>query len=28
VLWLYVDPDRLALHDRLSHTRVVRLSSS
>jgi uncharacterized RDD family membrane protein YckC len=28
VLWLYVDPERLALHDRLSHTRVVRLSRS
>ncbi len=28
VLWLYVDPERLALHDRLSHTRVVRLTSS
>jgi len=26
VLWLYVDPDRLALHDRLSKTRVVHLS--
>ncbi|HEX3848158.1 MAG TPA: RDD family protein [Steroidobacteraceae bacterium] len=25
VLWLYVDRDGLALHDRLSHTRVVRL---
>ena len=25
VLWLYVDPDGLALHDRLSRTRVVRL---
>jgi uncharacterized RDD family membrane protein YckC len=23
VLWLYVDPDRLALHDRLSSTRTV-----
>ena len=28
VLWLYLDPERLALHDRLSHTRVVRLSGS
>jgi uncharacterized RDD family membrane protein YckC len=28
VLWLYVDPDRLALHDRLSKTRVVHLSDS
>lgn len=28
VLWLYVDPERLALHDRLSNTRVVRLSRS
>jgi uncharacterized RDD family membrane protein YckC len=26
VLWLYLDPDRLALHDRLSKTRVVRLA--
>jgi len=26
VLWLYVDPDRLALHDRLSKTRVVHLT--
>ncbi|MEP6549182.1 MAG: RDD family protein [Gammaproteobacteria bacterium] len=25
VLWLYVDPEHLALHDRLSKTRVVRL---
>jgi uncharacterized RDD family membrane protein YckC len=25
VLWLYVDPERLALHDRLSKTRVVHL---
>jgi uncharacterized RDD family membrane protein YckC len=25
VLWLYVDPEHLALHDRLSRTRVVRL---
>ncbi len=25
VLWLYVDREGLALHDRLSHTRVVRL---
>lgn len=25
VLWLYLDPDRLAIHDRLSRTRVVRL---
>lgn len=24
VLWLYIDPDRLAVHDRLSGTRVVR----
>ena len=23
VLWLYIDPDHLALHDRLSKTRVV-----
>jgi uncharacterized RDD family membrane protein YckC len=28
VLWLYLDPDHLALHDRLSRTRVVRLASS
>lgn len=28
VLWLYLDPEHLALHDRLSKTRVVRLSSS
>ncbi len=28
VLWLYVDPERLALHDRLSHTRVVHLTGS
>jgi uncharacterized RDD family membrane protein YckC len=28
VLWLYVDPEHLALHDRLSKTRVVRLTSS
>jgi uncharacterized RDD family membrane protein YckC len=27
VLWLYVDRDRLALHDRLSKTRVVHLSA-
>ncbi len=26
VLWLYVDPEHLALHDRLSKTRVVHLS--
>ncbi|HEX4241017.1 MAG TPA: RDD family protein [Steroidobacteraceae bacterium] len=26
VLWLYVDREGLALHDRLSHTRVVRLN--
>ena len=25
VLWLYFDPDHLAVHDRLSRTRVVRL---
>jgi len=25
VLWLYADPERVALHDRLSKTRVVRL---
>jgi uncharacterized RDD family membrane protein YckC len=28
VLWLYLDPEHLALHDRLSKTRVVRLASS
>lgn len=28
VLWLYVDPERLALQDRLSNTRVVRLARS
>lgn len=28
VLWLYADPGRLALHDRLSRTRVVVLASS
>jgi uncharacterized RDD family membrane protein YckC len=28
VLWLYADPARLALHDRLSRTRVVVLASS
>jgi len=27
VLWMYVDRDRLALHDRLSKTRVVRVSA-
>jgi uncharacterized RDD family membrane protein YckC len=27
VLWLYLDPDHLALHDRLSRTRIVRLVS-
>jgi uncharacterized RDD family membrane protein YckC len=27
VLWLYFDPDHLALHDRLSRTRVVYLSA-
>jgi uncharacterized RDD family membrane protein YckC len=26
VLWLYLDPDRLAVHDRLSKTRVLRLA--
>jgi uncharacterized RDD family membrane protein YckC len=26
VLWLYVDPDHVALHDRLSKTRVVYLT--
>lgn len=28
VLWLYVDPDHLALHDRWSKTRVIRLARS
>jgi uncharacterized RDD family membrane protein YckC len=28
VLWLYVDPEHLALHDRLSKTRMVHLSGS
>jgi uncharacterized RDD family membrane protein YckC len=28
VLWLYLDKDRLALHDRLSMTRVVHLAST
>ena len=28
VLWLYADPDHLALHDRLSGTRVLRLAGS
>lgn len=28
VLWLYADPEHLALHDRLSGTRVVRLPGS
>lgn len=28
VLWLVLDPDRLAVHDRLSKTRVVRLAGS
>jgi uncharacterized RDD family membrane protein YckC len=28
VLWLYVDPKHLALHDRLSKTRVVHLARS
>jgi uncharacterized RDD family membrane protein YckC len=25
VLWLYVDPEHLALHDRLSKTRIIHL---
>jgi len=25
VLWLYIDPEHLAIHDRMSRTRVVRL---
>jgi uncharacterized RDD family membrane protein YckC len=28
VLWLYLDPEHLAIHDRLSKTRVVRLARS
>jgi uncharacterized RDD family membrane protein YckC len=28
VLWLYLDPEHLALHDRLSKTRVVHLAGS
>jgi uncharacterized RDD family membrane protein YckC len=28
VLWLYLDPEHLALQDRLSRTRVIHLSSS
>lgn len=28
VLWLYVDPEHLALHDRLSNTRVIRLTGT
>jgi uncharacterized RDD family membrane protein YckC len=28
VLWLYLDPDRLAIHDRLSRTRMVHLTRS
>jgi uncharacterized RDD family membrane protein YckC len=28
VLWLYADPEHLALHDRLSGTRVVHLTGS
>lgn len=28
VLWLYLDPDHLAIHDRLSRTRVTRVSSA
>ncbi len=28
VLWLYLDPQGLALHDRLSRTRVVKLTRS
>jgi uncharacterized RDD family membrane protein YckC len=28
VLWMYVDPDHLALHDRLSKTRVIHLPRS
>jgi uncharacterized RDD family membrane protein YckC len=28
VLWLYLDPEHLALHDRFSRTRVIHLASS
>jgi uncharacterized RDD family membrane protein YckC len=28
VLWLYLDPEHLALHDRLSSTRVIHLTRS
>jgi len=28
VLWLYLDPDHLALHDRLSKTRIIYLARS
>jgi uncharacterized RDD family membrane protein YckC len=28
VLWLYLDPDHLALHDRLSKTRIIHLARS
>lgn len=28
VLWLYVDRERLAIHDRLSHTRVVLITKT
>jgi uncharacterized RDD family membrane protein YckC len=28
VLWLFLDPDHLAIHDRLSRTRIVRLERS
>jgi uncharacterized RDD family membrane protein YckC len=28
VLWLYLDPDHLAIHDRLSRTRMVHLARS
>jgi uncharacterized RDD family membrane protein YckC len=28
VLWMYLDPDHLALHDRLSKTRVIHLARS
>jgi uncharacterized RDD family membrane protein YckC len=28
VLWLYVDSEHLAIHDRLSHTRVVHLKAA
>jgi uncharacterized RDD family membrane protein YckC len=28
VLWLFIDPERLAIHDRLAKTRLVRSTGS